>query len=403
MMTGDNGALRSGDAARADGDVPRPDDVMRPGAILTGTQAAIPAGFLLGHAQDATAGTGCTAIICEQGAVGGVAVRGAAPATRETDLLDPRNTVERVNAVVLSGGSAFGLDAAGGVMRWLAERGVGFSTGGFTVPIVCGACLFDLSVGDGKTRPDAAFGYSACENATGLVTVGNVGAGTGASVGKLLGERFAMKSGLGAASVTLGELVVTALVAVNALGNVCDPETGRPLAGVRDPQAPGSILDPTQALLMAFAAGGDENTEAPPAATATDTPPAATTPSAPPTANGDTPNPTPPATGACANTTIGCVLTNGVLTKAQAAHVADMTHDGYARAIEPVHTDFDGDAVFVLSTATVPGSSSLIGMLAASVMEAAIGDAARSATAAYGLPSARDLTKTATEEGSRLA
>jgi L-aminopeptidase/D-esterase-like protein len=188
----------------------------------TGTQAVLPKGFALGHSQHESAGTGCSVIVCEQGAVAGVSVRGAAPATRETDLLDPRMTVERVQAVLLSGGSAFGLDAAAGVMRWLAERGHGFATRHALVPIVCGASLFDLGLGESLIYPSADDGYSACENLSTSISVGNVGAGTGASVGKILGDEFAMKSGFGAASTQAGNLVVTALVAVNALGTILD-------------------------------------------------------------------------------------------------------------------------------------------------------------------------------------
>jgi L-aminopeptidase/D-esterase-like protein len=225
------------------------------------------------------------------------------------------------------------------------------------VPIVCGASIFDLAVGDGSIRPDASFGYRACEAATADVTVGNVGAGTGASVGKLLGNAFAMKGGFGAASTSLGELVVTALVVVNALGSVYDRGRGRLLAGTRDPQNADTILDPYLAMQMML--------------------------------QGNTP---PPA--AATNTTIGCVLTNGTLTKAQATRVADMAHDGYARAIEPVHTGFDGDTVFVLSTATAETPVDLVGILAAAVMEAAIHNAVYSVPSAYGLPSTQDLPTT---------
>jgi L-aminopeptidase/D-esterase-like protein len=326
--------------------------------IQTGSETILPEGFLLGHAQNTLAATGCTAIICKEGAVAGVSVRGAAPATRETDLLDPRNTVERINAVFLSGGSAFGLDAAAGIMRWLAEQDLGFRVGAATVPIVCGACIFDLGIGASSAHPDAEDGYAACENATTAVTTGNVGAGTGASVGKLLGESFAMKSGFGAASARFGELIVTAVVTVNALGHVFDRSTGQMLAGTRDPQAQSSILDPYQAFSLILGAGA--GAEVP--------------------AHGE-------------NTTIGCVLTNGILAKAQATRVADMTHDGFARAIEPAHTGFDGDAMFALSTATIPTTPDLLGALGALVTEAAIHDAIRSATTAYGLPSANELTE----------
>jgi L-aminopeptidase/D-esterase-like protein len=367
--------------------------------IRTGFDAVLPAGFLLGHAQDEPAGTGCTAIICTAGAVGGVSVRGAAPATRETDLLDPRNSVERVNAVVLSGGSAFGLDAAGGAMRWLAERKVGFNAGTALVPIVCSACIFDLDVGDGSVYPNAALGYAACEAAdtaartevdkaarkastadaapaSGAVAVGNVGVGTGASVGKLLGGAYAMKGGFGTASAQLGELVVTAVVAVNALGTVYDRSAGQALAGTRDPRKPHTILNPYQAFSLAMA--GDDATTASGGGAAA-------------AADNDEIAPLAPR----ANTTIGCVLTNGVLTKAQAARVADRAHDGLARVIEPVHTSFDGDTLFALSTAELPNvAPDLLGTLATSAMEAAVVCAIRSAQGAYNLPAAQDLAAT---------
>jgi L-aminopeptidase/D-esterase-like protein len=323
--------------------------------MRTGSGAALPAGFLVGHAQDEDAGTGCTALVCEQAALAAVSVRGAAPATRETDLLDPRRSVERINAVMLTGGSAFGLDAAAGAMRWCAERRQGFGVGEAVVPLVCGASLFDLSVGDGTAYPDADFGYRACADACAAVTVGNVGAGTGASVGKLLGMHLAMKCGFGATSICLDGLVVTALVALNAVGTVYDRSTGRLLAGVRDPGDERSVLGIPQTLQALSRQG-----QAQPS----------------------------PAT----NTTIGCILTNSALTKAQAAHVADMAHDGYARALEPVHTGLDGDTVFVLSTTTVTtGPFDLTGALSAAAMEAAVHNAALSAQAAYGLPSAHDL------------
>ncbi|MDR2106206.1 MAG: P1 family peptidase [Coriobacteriales bacterium] len=349
--------------------------------IQTGSDAILPEGFLLGHAQDESAGTGCTAIICEQGGIAGVSVRGAAPATRETDLLDPCNVVERAHAVVLSGGSAFGLDAANGVMRWLEQRGVGFPVNDAVVPIVCSACIFDLNIGDGSVRPDAAFGLAACEDAmrTGgrVLRTGNVGVGAGASVGKLLDIGFAMKGGFGAASIQLGEIRVAALVAVNAFGNVLDRTTGELLAGVRDPQAGTSILDSWHAFSLMLAAteqttSGAETAHVP----------------------GFAATPVPGA-----NTTIGCVLTNATLTKAHATRVADMAHDGLARAIDPVHTSFDGDALFALSTAKLAAPPDLIGALGAAVTEAAILNAIRSATSAHGLPSAQDLTKHDAWEG----
>ena len=319
-----------------------------------GHESILPEGFLIGNAQDDTAATGCTVILCEDGALAAVSVRGAAPATVETDLLNPSNTVERINAVLLSGGSAFGIEAASGAMRWLAEKGKGFCVSTARVPIVSGAALFDLTVGPSDSFPDKAMGYAACEAASSKIETGNIGAGTGASVGKLFGESLAMKTGLGCASITIDGLCITALVAVNAVGNISDRVSGRTLAGVRDPENIKVIIDPYHALISLSAAG-------------------------------DTSSPL------MQNTTIGCILTNGILTKAQAKHVADMTHDGYARAIEPVHTDFDGDAVFVMSTCQVDSSPVLIGSLAALVMEKAIHNAAHSSESAYGLPSSRDF------------
>jgi L-aminopeptidase/D-esterase-like protein len=315
----------------------------------------LPEGILVGHAQDPVAGTGCSAIICKAGAVGAVSVRGAAPATVETDLLAPVNTVDRVNAVVLSGGSAFGLAAADGVRRWLLEHESGLPVLGSLVPIVCGASIFDLNVGDGQVFPDADMGYAACCNAakSGGLASGNVGAGTGASVGKFFGSQSAMKAGLGMASIRIEKLTVTALAVVNAVGNVCDRRRGLCLAGVRHPDGRTGILDPYMALGMMLDGGQGLMG---------------------------------------ANTTIGCIITNGSISKTQAARIADAAHDGLARAIEPAHTGFDGDAVFALSTATIPASPELLGALAALVMEEAIHDAALSAKTAYGLPSAADLS-----------
>ena len=318
--------------------------------IACGRQAAVPDGVIVGHAQDAMAGTGCSVIICQAGAVASASVRGAAPATIETDLLAPVNTVDKVNAVILSGGSAFGLAAADGVRRWLLERGSGLKVLDSLVPIVCGASVFDLSVGDGRVFPDADMGYAACCNAAGGgCGSGNTGAGTGASVGKFFGSRLAMKAGLGIASAQLDELTVTAIVVVNAVGNIYDRHRGLCLAGVRGPENSAVIINPYQAMSMMLAAGQGPMS---------------------------------------ANTTIGCIITNGSITKTQAARIADAAHDGLARSIEPAHTAFDGDAVFALSTATIPASPELLGALAAAVMEEAIHDAALSAETAYGLPSA---------------
>ncbi|MCL2151065.1 MAG: P1 family peptidase, partial [Coriobacteriia bacterium] len=216
--------------------------------MATGSETRLASGFRFGTYEDTEAGTGCTVLLCPEGATGAVAVRGGAPATRETDLLDPINTVDVLHAVLLSGGSAFGLDAASGVMRWLEEHGFGVKFGGLCIPIVSGACIFDLPVGRPDVRPDGEWGYAACEAAGFDIKTGNVGAGTGATVGKLLGMEWAMKAGLGAASLGVGELIVTAVAVVNALGNVYSGSRNRMIAGVRDPERPLSILDPYQAL-----------------------------------------------------------------------------------------------------------------------------------------------------------
>ena len=316
-------------------------------------------GTLVGHHTDARRPTGCTVILTPQGAVAGVDVRGAAPGTRETELLLPLNAVEAVHAVMLAGGSAFGLDAAGGVMRWLDERGHGLQVGPATVPIVPAAILFDLWVGDPRIRPDAASGYAACEAASDApVAQGNVGAGTGCTVGKLFGIGRAMRGGLGSASVTVDGITVGALVAVNAIGDVIDPGTGRVVAGARTPDGR-ALLGTMQALLRG---------EVPP----------------------------PLQTGTA--TTLGVVATDAVLNKAQANKIAQMAHDGFARAINPVHTLTDGDTIFALATGATGRTANvtLLGALAAEVMAIAILRAVRTATrldapGMPALPSARDL------------
>lgn len=311
-------------------------------------------GVRVGHFTDPRRPTGCTAVIVEGGAVCGVDVRGGAPGTRETDALDPVNSVQAVHAILLSGGSAFGLDAASGVVRYLEEKGVGFPVGVGKVPIVPAAILFDLAIGDWKIRPDAAAGHEAARLATsGPVAQGSVGAGAGATVGKLFGFEAAMKGGIGSASVKLpGGAVVAALVAVNALGDVVDPSTGRLLAGTRsrDGRLRGSI--------DAFLAG-------------------------------ETPGR--PLGGQ--NTSIGVVATNVALTKAEATKVAQMSHDGLARTIRPVHTPWDGDTLFALSTGAVPleQASLVVGALAAEVVARAVVAAVLAATGLPGIPSAGEL------------
>ena len=269
-------------------------------------------GIQVGHWTNLEAATGCTVVLCTQGAVAGVDVRGGAPGTRETDLLDPLCVVERVHAVLLGGGSAFGLAAADGVMQWLEERGIGYNVGVAKVPIVPAAILFDLGLGSASVRPTAASGYAACKAANdGAVAQGNVGAGAGATVGKLLGPLRAMKGGLGCASRQIeGGVIVAALVAVNAVGNIVDPQTGQVIAGARAVNGNGFVADP--ALLSHSASSIAEM-------------------------------------AAGMNTTLAVVATNAALGKAGATKVAQMAHDGLARAIRPVHTHFDGDTVFALS------------------------------------------------------
>ncbi len=313
------------------------------------------AGLKVGHHTLAARPTGCTVVLAEAGAVAGVDVRGGAPGTRETDLLDPAKTVQRVHAVVFAGGSAFGLDAAGGVVRYLSERGIGYDTRVAMVPIVPAAILFDLGVGrDPAIRPTADCGYRAAAAASaGPVAEGNVGAGAGATVGKLGGAGRAMKGGVGSAALTVpGGLVVAALAAVNAVGDVIDPATGRVVAGVRTPDGAG--LADARTLLRAGAGGGGRPRE---------------------------------------NTTLGVVATNAALTQAEATTVAQMAHDGLARAIVPAHTPSDGDAIFALATGRrdEPVGAGTVGALAAEAMAEAIVRAVRAAAGIPGYPAARDL------------
>jgi len=329
-------------------------------------------GIKVGHHTLTERPTGCTVILTEAGAVAGVDVRGGAPGTRETDLLNPVNMVQKVHAIVLAGGSAFGLDSASGVMRYLEEKGVGFDAFVAKVPIVPAAILFDLGVGGSpKIRPTAECGYAAAQAATdGPVPEGSVGAGAGATVGKTGGPARSMKAGIGSAAITLPNgLVVAALVAVNAVGDIIDPATGRVVAGVRNPDGKG--FADARILVRSGALGrrDPDFDRKKPGADATPRP-------------GE-------------NTTIGVVATNAVLTKVEATKVAQMAHDGYARAISPVHTPGDGDTIFALATGTFAGegNASLVGALAAEVMADAIVRAATQATGLPGIPAARDLQK----------
>lgn len=301
------------------------------------------AGIAVGHAQDGERLTGCTVVLSIDGATVGVDVRGLAPATRETDLCRPGTLVQAAHAVLLTGGSAFGLEAATGVMRFLHERGIGFETGILPVPIVPGAAIFDLGIGE-AVWPDAEMGYRACEAAgTETVESGNVGAGTGATAGKLLGPQRAMKSGIGTASVRVGDVTVGAIVVVNAMGDVVRPG-GVVVAGARNEN-------------------GDRSD------------------------SGGEPSP-------FGNTTIGVIATDAVLTSEQVNHLASIGHDGLARTIEPAHTLFDGDTLFALATGQVeelpPGGLLALDIAAVSAVEQAVLDAVLSARAAGGLPAASD-------------
>ena len=293
-------------------------------------------GIEVGHFTDTRRPTGCSVVLVRDGAVAGVDVRGAAPGTRETDLLYPTNTVNAVHAVLLAGGSAFGLDAASGVMRWLDERGIGLDVGPTRVPIVPAAVLFDLMVGDARIRPDADAGYAACEAASSQAPVeGCVGAGTGALVGKVFGHERAMKGGIGSASVTVGGVTVGALVACNALGDVIDPDTGALIAGART--ADGRRMVDTRRALLA----------------------------------GELPIPILAGT----NTTVGVIATDAALTKVQATRLAQAAHDGLARAVNPVHTVSDGDTLFALAIGRVqahPGMMVLATMAAEAVARATV-------------------------------
>jgi L-aminopeptidase/D-esterase-like protein len=306
-------------------------------------------GILVGHATDLDAATGCTVILCGEGAVAGVDVRGAAPGTRETDVLHPARMIDRVHAILLAGGSAFGLAAADGVMRFLEERGIGFDSGMGRVPIVPAAVLFDLPLGSARVRPTGEMGYRACETAAGgPVAEGSVGAGTGATVGKVLGPLAATKGGIGTWSITLpGGIVVGALVAVNAFGDVRDDQTGRILAGARDP-ATGDFIDTVRAVLAM-----DE-----------------------PVGFG--------------HTTLGVVATNARLSKGDATALARHAHDGLARTIWPVHTQFDGDAIFALSLGDADADMLSLGVAAVETVATAVKRGVLTARGLHGIPGLAD-------------
>lgn len=319
-------------------------------------------GIEVGQAQDLEALTGVTVILCRKGAVGGVDVRGSAPGTRETDLLHPLNLVQKIHAVTLAGGSAFGLDAASGVMKYLDEQKIGFETGAGLVPIVPAAILFDLNLGRGGIRPTAEMGYRAAAAANpGPVAEGNAGAGTGATVGKIFGNKSAMKSGLGSASLSIGAgVVVGAIVAVNAFGDVIDPKTGDILAGARSVEIGALRLGEkgyfanTLEVMKTFAGRAVLGF------------------------------------ATKANTVIGVVATNAKLTKPEANKMAQMAHDGLARVIRPAHTMLDGDTIFALATGDKKSDVTTVGAFAAEALAQACLRALRAAKSAGGLPGLGD-------------
>jgi L-aminopeptidase/D-esterase-like protein len=312
-------------------------------------------GFRVGHAQDLNALTGCTVILCPPATVGGVDIRGSAAGTRQIDSLQPFHFVDEVHAVLLAGGSAFGLDSSGGVMQYLEERSIGYQTSAGRVPIVPTAIIYDLGLGDGKVRPDRKMGYQACENANpGPVAEGSVGAGTGACVGKLYTIRFATKGGVGTASVvSAGGVIVGALVVVNAFGDVVDPAERRILAGARDPEDPRRFAD-SAARIKAGAClpGWNRGVQ---------------------------------------NTTLGVVATNAKLSKRQAIKVSQMAQSGLVRTISPVHSTVDGDLVFALSAGDKTGDVNTVGMMAEEALAAAVLRAVRAADGLGLLPAHRDL------------
>ena len=309
-------------------------------------------GILIGNAQDEKGATGCTAIICKEGASAGVDVRGAAPATRETDLLKSVNMVQQIHCVMLSGGSAFGLAAGNGAMEFLSERNIGFDTGVERVPIVCGASLFDLDMGE-KRHPDLEMGYEACRAAFDKdeIRQGNYGAGTGATVGKWFGAERMMKGGPGIYAAQVGSIKCAAVVAVNCLGDVYDTDTGKVIAGVMNEEK-SEILSTDDFLLRTL-----EN----------------------------------PHNLFNGNTTIGCIITNAKLTKPECNKLASVTHNAYARAISPVHTSADGDSIFVMATGEIPVMADALGVLSVHVMEKAIANAVKNADNRYGVKTASDF------------
>ena len=310
-------------------------------------------GLCIGQTEDADAGTGCTVLVCERGMAAGLDIRGGGPASRDTHLLDPLTAAQSIHAVVLGGGSAFGLGAADGVMAYLEKRDIGFDVGVTKVPLVAQSDIFDLTVGDKSVRPDRAMGYAAAKNAMEAPNYrdGNYGAGCGATVGKLAGMETCMKSGIGSYAIRLGPLQIGAVVVVNALGDVYDWKTGRKVAGLLTPDKKG-FRDSVALMQESIAVHENRFAE---------------------------------------NTTIGAVVTNAAFTKPQLCKIAGMAHNGYARSIRPVHTSADGDSIYALSVGDVSADMDLVGTLAAEVMSEAILRAVTSAESAYGFLAAGEM------------
>ena len=310
-------------------------------------------GLHIGQTEDAAAGTGCTVLICERGMSAGLDIRGGGPASRDTHLLDPLTAAQTIHAVVLGGGSAFGLGAADGVMAYLEERNIGFDVGVTKVPLVAQSDIFDLTVGDKSVRPDRTMGYAAAKNAMEAPNYrdGNYGAGCGATVGKLAGMETCMKSGIGSYAVQLGPLQIGAIVVVNALGDVYDWKTGRKVAGLLKPDKKG-FRDSVALMEESIAIHENRFAE---------------------------------------NTTIGAIVTNAAFTKTQLCKIAGMAHNGYARSIRPVHTSADGDSIYALSVGDISADIDLVGTLAAQVMSEAILRGVTSAESAYGFLAAKEL------------
>lgn len=310
-------------------------------------------GLCIGQTEDADAGTGCTVLVCERGMAAGLDIRGGGPASRDTHLLDPLTAAQSIHAVVLGGGSAFGLGAADGVMAYLEKRDIGFDVGVTKVPLVAQSDIFDLTVGDKSVRPDRAMGYAAAKNAMEAPNYrdGNYGAGCGATVGKLAGMETCMKSGIGSYAIQLGPLQIGAVVVVNALGDVYDWKTGRKVAGLLTPDKK-EFRDSVALMQESIAVHENRFAE---------------------------------------NTTIGAVVTNAAFTKPQLCKIAGMAHNGYARSIRPVHTSADGDSIYALSVGDVSADMDLVGTLAAEVMSEAILRAVTSAESAYGFLAAGEM------------